>query len=410
MFNTLNALRIRKLFLLAILLRLLIMPFYFHPDIKTYNFQSQFLKDGVFNIYSFLLENKEKLSSKEEFTYFPLAYLFLGNYQIVMKPFLGNGFSDWLTDASQASTEKVGVYRYLFVLKLPFLILDLSIAFLLIRFFKDRKDKRRAFILWLFNPISISIIYIFSGIDIISVFLSLISILLFTNQKIFLSALVLGLSAGFKPYTLLFLPIFFLFCKNNNQLFKFLLTSIVTVILIVFPFWSPSFFHSALLSGLTTRIAYPGIPIGFGETLMVGVITLSAFYFWIYIKKDKEIDKLIFYILGLFLMLFPTIHFHIQWLIWVIPVLIIASILRKELAKFFFIFLFLAFLIPLLYNDQAMNVSLLSAVSLLYKTLPTVSTIVQKIYDANLLQSVLHSLIFGLGIVMIIKILRIEKI
>lgn len=409
MIKTLNYLDLKKIFLLAILIRILIIPFYFHPDIKTYHFQSQFLKQGVFNIYDYLQKNKESLPSKEEFVYFPLTYIFLGGYQVLTHPFLGEGFNNWLNDASQESAERVGVFRYLFILKIPYLILDLAIAFLIIRFFKDRESQRKAFILWLFNPISISIIYIFSNVDIISVFLSLISILLLRNQKIFLSALILGLSAGFKPFTLLFLPILLFYCKDLKQSLKYAAVSFGTLFLIIVPFWSGAFFHSALLSGLTTRIAYPGIPIGFGEALMVGVVALAGLFFWIFINKDKGEDKLIFYILSLLLLLFSTIHFHIQWLLWIMPVLIISAVLVNRISSYLFLWLSVVFLIPLLYNDQAMNVSLLSTISLVYKSLPTVFTFVQRVYEPQLLQSLLHSIAFALSLVLVVTILKGKK-
>jgi len=41
-----------KLLFLAVALRLLVSAFLYHPDIKTFNFQSSFLKKGVVDIYS----------------------------------------------------------------------------------------------------------------------------------------------------------------------------------------------------------------------------------------------------------------------------------------------------------------------------------------------------------------------
>src|SRR3989304_8391664 len=95
----------KKLLILAIILRLLIMPFFFHPDIKTYHFQASFLSKGVFNIYPYLIENREKLPLKEEFVYFPLTYFFLGGYQALVSPLLGDNFTNWLAGASGRAGE-----------------------------------------------------------------------------------------------------------------------------------------------------------------------------------------------------------------------------------------------------------------------------------------------------------------
>lgn len=114
------------------------MPFYFHPDIKTYHFQASFLKKGVFNIYTYLAGHKVELPLKDEFVYFPLTYFFLGFYQIIASPFLGANFPVWLSDASAGAVNQIGVFRYLLILKLPYLVLDILIPFLLIKFLKNK--------------------------------------------------------------------------------------------------------------------------------------------------------------------------------------------------------------------------------------------------------------------------------
>ena len=73
--------KVLGLLTLAIVLRLLVAGFIFHPDIKTYNFQASFLKNGVTNIYTYLIENKKTLPLKDDFVYFPLTYFTLGGYQ-----------------------------------------------------------------------------------------------------------------------------------------------------------------------------------------------------------------------------------------------------------------------------------------------------------------------------------------
>jgi len=67
----------RYLFVFALLVRLLIMPFLYHPDIKIYNFQSSFLSSGVLNIYDFLNE-KNKNCLLERNLYINLSLLFFG--------------------------------------------------------------------------------------------------------------------------------------------------------------------------------------------------------------------------------------------------------------------------------------------------------------------------------------------
>ncbi len=409
MIKTLIELDLIKLFLLAVLIRLLIMPFYFHPDIKTYNWQSSFLKNGVFNIYTYLVGHKQNLPLKEEFVYFPLTYFFLGTYQIIAGPILGSNFNNWLSDASSQAIDRIGTFRYLFILKFPYLILDLIIPFLLIYFFKDIKQKREVFILWLFNPISIAIIYIFSNIDIIPVTLTLISLLFFKNKRIFLSALVLGLAAGFKAYPMLLLPFILLFTNNFKDLIKMLSVSIGMLILIILPFWSTAFLNSALISGLTTRIAFPAIPIGFGESLMIGILSLSTLLFAGFTEEGKKLNQVWLYILMVLLLLFSGIHYHIQWLLWIMPFLVIFNIFNKSLGRLAFVWLSLAFLIPLLYDDKSMSVSLFSAISPLFNLLPTPFLILQHIYDPFVFQGIIHSAMLGISVILVFRSFRFLK-
>lgn len=410
MFKILKVKSMRRLLVLAIIIRLLIMPFYFHPDIKTYHYQASFLKKGVFNIYTYLISNRESLPLKEEFVYFPLTYFFLGGYQFISTQFLGSNFDSWLSDASAQAVDKIGTFRYLFILKLPYLIIDLIIPFLLTLFFEDIRQKRKVFIFGLFNPISVALIYFYSNIDIIPVALSLISLLLFRNKKYALSGLTLGLAAGFKAYPLLFLPFLLLHTNSVKESFKMLFISIGVLILIISPFWSNAFLSSALVSGLTTRIVFPNIPIGFGENLMVAISALTILFFAGLTNTKNRDYRIWLYLMFVLMSLFSTIHYHIQWLLWIMPFLTIFSVFRKNLSTTAFIWLILAFIIPLLYDDKSMSIALLSAISPLYNLLPTPFLILQHFYDPFLIQGVIHSIIFGISLTIILRNQKIFKI
>lgn len=399
---------LRNILILAILIRLLIMPFYFHPDIKTYHFQASFLSKGVTNIYDYLAAHKKELPLKEEFVYYPLTYFFLGGYQILISPLLGDDFYEWLSDAnSQSANDRVGVYRYLFLLKLPYLAFDIAIAFLLMRIFTGDL-KKKVFTLWLFNPFTIILIYVFSNVDVIPVALTVASVLLATQKKLVLSAALLGLAAGFKAYPLLFLPFLLLFTTSFRQVILMVIAAIGVFAAIVAPFWSSAFQQAAFVSGLTTRIVFPGLSIGFGETLMASIISLSALFFYSLLQKDKvEIWK---YYLALLLLLFSFIHFHIQWLLWVAPFIVILVIRNKRFAIPVLILALSAFLLPILYADKSMSWGLLQAYSGLFNLLPLPLALVQIFYDPLILQSVLHSLIAGGSLVLIYQMIKQEQV
>lgn len=400
--------QIISLVALALLLRLLIIPFYFHPDIKTYHFQASFLRQGIVNIYSYLENNKKSLPTKEEFVYFPLTYFFLGSYQILASPFLGSQFQGWLADSQvQTYPSAPYVFRYLFILKLPYLIFDFLIAVGLVNFFNSQKDKKRALIIWLFNPISLILIYVYSNVDVQPVFFSLLSLTLAKNRRLMLSALMLAIGAGFKAYPIIFLPIILLNTDSGRVRLKILATVVFTLGLINGLFLtSAAFLSSAVSSGLTTRLLYPGLSIGFGESLMLGLISLGALGSYILVKKQLKGDQNYIYYLSILLLIFSFSHFHIQWVLWLLPLVVILNIHLPKFNLVSWIITLIAFSIPLLYEDSFMSVALLGVISPIYKVLPTPFAIFSRFNDPFIFQSALHSILAGGSLILVYQLLR----
>ena len=385
----------KKLLVLAIFLRILVAMFLFHPDIKTFNYQASFLKKGVFNIYTYLVENKKSLPLKDDFVYFPLTYFALGGYQWIASPILGKGFDAWVSSAGSSSVvEDPSIFKYLVVLKLPYLILDIVIAFLLMRFFENKEDKKKAFVYWLFNPFTIVMIYVFSNVDIFPVILTILAFLMIKRQKLFSASLLLGVASGFKLYPLLFVPFLFLAGRSLKEKFIFAATPIITFGLIILPFISGAFFQSALVSGLTTGIF----------TADFTTLALSILFFYA-VTIDKKLS-LFNYWLALFLIIFSFTLFHIQWLLWIAPFLVILSIKKPSLSWLIFFLGIVAFAIPVLYQDRYMSFSLFRIYSTWYDLLPTPFTIIQKVYDPTNLQTVFHSVLAAGSLVMIYKIFK----
>lgn len=401
--------RWQALLILAIALRILVAGFLFHPDIKTYNFQSSFLKRGVFNIYSFLVENKKTLPFKEEFVYFPLTYFAVGGYQWIASPILGSSFNSWLANANSNSfVRDPNIFKYLLVLKLPYLILDILIAFLLKKFFDEKEKGEKAFTLWLFNPFTIVLIYAFSNIDIYAVLLTLVAFLIITakadmsssdvikKEKLLQATAVLGLAAGFKLYPILFIPFLILKAKDLKE--KILVGVIPALILgvVISPFWSQDFVHSALISGLTTGIFNTSF-----ATLASGLF----FYEWLIDKRQKPL----YYWIILLLSIFSFSHFHIAWLLWVAPFIVILVVKKPVLSLPLFLLATFAFVIPTLYEDRSMTISLFRVYSTWYDLLPTPFSVLEKFYDPYNLRNILHSVVAGGSLLIAYKILRKDK-
>jgi hypothetical protein len=389
----------KKIFIFAILARFLVMPFLYHPDIKIYNFQSSFLSKGVLNIYNFMADKKWELPYREEFVYQPLTYLFWGSYQIISKPLLGDGFNNWLWDASQQSIERPGVFRYIFILKFPLFLFDILMAFLLASFFEQKERKARIFSLWLLNPFSIFIIYGYSGFDIIVSFFVVLALLLTKKEKLSLAVLFLALGALFKAYPVLFLPLVILRSKKALDFFKYIFIFSLTIILVSLPFLSVSFINGAFASGLMTRILSPAIDLGFGVKIIVPIVALS----FVYLLSLYDKNRLDLYFFLTSALIISSIHFHIQWLIWAVPFLFIVWVSENKDFLFLTLWFILSFILPFLYDDKQMTVSLFSLFSRYFSFLPHPFILVQKFYDPFYLQSIIQTLSFSLVLFLIWK-------
>ncbi|HJX59019.1 hypothetical protein A2V56_02630 [Candidatus Woesebacteria bacterium RBG_19FT_COMBO_42_9] len=393
----------KKLLVLAILLRLLIMPFFFHPDIKTYHFQASFLRQGVVNIYPYLIDNREKLPLKEEFVYFPLTYFFLGGYQALVSPLLGENFTAWLSDATGRGVESPGIFRYLFVLKLPYLVLDIAIAYLLMGFFEKQEDKKKVFTIWLFNPFTLILLYFFSNVDIIPVFLVLASLLAMKKNKPLGASVLMGLAVGFKAYPVLFFPFLLAKMEKWSERITASLVFLATLAVIILPFWSPAFVASSFASGLTTRILEAGISISGGEKILVVPVALVGLYLFSWFRPKTALWK---YYLSALLIVIPFIHFHIQWLLWIMPSFVILWAEENRYSWLLVLASVSAFAVPFLYNDKFMSVSLLTPISRWFGLIPAPFAIVQRLGDPYLIQGLIHSIFVGCSLGLIWKLLK----
>jgi Gpi18-like mannosyltransferase len=399
---------VKKLLILAIVLRVLVAAFFFHPDIKTFNYQASFLKQGVFNIYSYLVDNKARLPLKDNFVYFPLTYFTLGGYQAAISPILGRGFDSWLGNPDSATmVTNPNIFGYMLALKLPYLVLDILVAYMLLKFIEDRKKAQKAFLIWLFNPITIILIYVYGNIDIFPVVLTVFSLLLIKKDKLKSAVAILGLAAGFKLYPLLLVPFLALAGKNTKE--KIWLVAIPFLIFgaICVPFLSGAFVQSALISGLTTGTFSPSFSVGFGESIIVGLVGMTVLFFYEMLINKKP--NVLIYWIALLMIIFSFSHFHIQWLLWVAPFITIILAEDSDLTLLISSVSVMAVAIPLLYEDRFMTMGLLRTFSLYYDMLPTPFVVIQRVFDPYNLQSILHSMMAGGTLVMIYRLFKVKS-
>jgi len=335
---------LKKMVLLAILIRFLIIPFFYHPDIKSQHYHFQFLSKGVLNIYQFISTNKKNLGYSDTFNYLPLTYYTFGSFQALINPFLGSDFNLWLNDWGETKNNNPNINFYMLILKLPYLILDISIAYLLLKIYKQID----LFYLWLFNPISIYLIYILGNFDILPTFLIILSYYYLKKNKLSLSYLSIGIAIALKVYPIIFLP--FLFFYKKEYFFKhlkYIWISFLPLVLTIIPFvFQNSFLNSFLGSGLTQKILeykvynIPLFPVIYTLILLQYIFSKSKYKF--------EIATTL-----CFLFFISLLNFHPQWIIWFFPFVLFIYTKSKLSKKIFYILFFLlSFLYIFLINDN----------------------------------------------------------
>ena len=338
----------KQVILLSLLIRLLIIPFFYHPDIKSQYFHFQFLSQDVNNIYQYISDNKYNLPNRDTFNYLPLTYFTFGSYFSFVKHISLPDLSNWLNDWGNFKNSYPNLPYFLLSLKFPYLIADYLLALILLKLYR----RPEIFSLWLLNPISIYLIYILGNFDVIPVLLTLSSYYFLTKNKNILPFFLLGIAISLKLYPLIFLP-FFLF-YNPINIKKIILNTLATIfplLISLLPFiYYSSFWSSFFGSGLTQKILefkIVGIPI-----FPVGYLTILSSYLFSKTRFPENFLNFEKHMLFLFLLFISTVNFHPQWILWFFPFVLVFNFFKPKIRSLILITLLLIFIYIALINDQ----------------------------------------------------------
>lgn len=332
---------IKQIFVFALIIRLIIAPIFYHPDIKSQHFHFQFLSQGYFNIYQFIADNKGHLPYRDTFNYPPLTYLSFGIEQIVLKPFLPSDFTAWINDWGGQQNGYPNLFYYMLILKIPYILFDLCIGYLLMKLYN-----RKTLLFWLFNPFSLYLIYVLGNFDIVPVFFSVLSFFLLKKYRPKLAFVTLGIAFALKVYPILFFPFLLFYSKTDfkkiiiNTL-AFLLPALVSIVPYLF---NPAFLLSISGSGLTQKIVEFRL-INIPVYPVIYLVTLAIYYF----SKNKNLEKTFLF---LFLTFIVFVDFHPQWLLWFLPFFISYIITSKRKLFIFVIIILISLTYILLINDR----------------------------------------------------------
>jgi len=354
---------IKKIFLLGLFLRFLFMPFAgFLQDVGNINYVSHIFATGHFNVYRYL---GERLASgplaiagypiftiEDAWGYFPLGYIILGTFHWLFLPLLpGFDGEKWL--------EGYYAFRAVFLAKVPYLVFDIAIGWLLYKYFKDKRDTYTsgqgdraafAFKLWWLNPVVIFASYIYGQIDVMMTFFTFSGVYLAERyKKTYSGSVLLGLGGLVKTIPMFALP-FLSFSPGltgRKKIIAFLIgTGVLFLGILPFVGYEP-FRTQILFSHHSDKLfALNFTPWGSKDTTYIFMVLYALLFLW-YVIKDKEKKlNLIEANLILFAVLFIVVNFHPQWFLWIIPFIIVVSVERgyTHLLKYLYLFFFITIL------------------------------------------------------------------
>src|SRR4030065_1745024 len=329
--------RFYKYFLTGILVRLIFIPFFFQRDfLSTYQRVAESISYGNLGY--------DKLRFFTNMIH--PAYLFIIKS---IFPAINELFNvllekdSWISWLSINST--YNVFTALTLFKLLYLIFDIVCMFLILRlsFDGEPENKLRVFKYWIFNPIIIFVLYIFARHDIIGVFVTLIALLLAKKDRKYWAIIVMGLAVALRFFPILILPVLVLYLVRTKK--DYIMVSLagvsgIAALEILFRYY---FGTSVLLPLLNAQhfeyLLAPRLDLvagSHGSIFIFIAVYIVIILSFLHIKK-KSFDIILNYCAMIYLAYLGICFFHPQYMIWVVPFLIIIFVRRKSLLYYHWI-------------------------------------------------------------------------
>lgn len=389
-----------KIFLIGLFIRLVVMPFTGHPDIRGINFAVfQLPFNHVINIYEVAKSGPvDYLTNvnfgREYFIYPPLTYFTLGSFMWILKPFYGGDFVNWIggygNDILSVLTHP-SAFRYLFLMKIPYLVFDILMLFGLYKFAVKDEDRDRILKYWWLNPIVIFLPYMWGQFDIIPAAISVLAVWVMRKHPV-RGALLLGLAASFKNYPLMFLPVVILsVAKDWKQGVQMFLGGILPFVLTTLPFaWHTFFRDTVLFSWQSQKMLDFMFGIGGDIGVYPFVIGYSLIAFWSFYVARAKHDAIGPIVMSLF-WYYATTNFHQQWFLWLLPFLVIYAV-RITTFRPMLLWITIIFFLRLVSLQGNVTTEIFVWIAPAIDDLPKSRYLVGMIYDINKTRNIIASL------------------
>ncbi|MBU3956792.1 DUF2029 domain-containing protein [Patescibacteria group bacterium] len=406
-----------KWILIGLALRLILMPFTVHPDIRAIDLGAYLIsqKGEWLTFYDHLSRLDPgnllvRIYGPDLFIYPPLAYLIPGVFMFFFGPLYDFSFNNLFLLDMGATYRMVTLFKTLFLLKLPYLLFDFLLAFLLYQIFAKKKGET-AFKLWMVNPLTLYATFAMGQIDIFPTLMIVAALFFALRNKKSLSVLMLGIGGAFKLFPLLFLPIFVLVLnKRFWQRLKLLVIGIVPYLAIIAPYllFSPMFRQSALLAGQTEKMLYMKLPLSGAEYLSVFAM---GYFLLLFLATRLTEEKQALWQLGLVLMLlfFSVTHYHPQWFLWITPFLVWLIVENGKKYFYHIAILLSCYFVILLFFESSLHLGLFVPLApSLARAIPLTS-LLSGLTNIFTFKSFLRSLFTATALVLVMQVFKEKK-
>jgi len=326
------------LLILGVLLRVVLMPIAFHPDLFwiTYHAQNLALHGQV----------------TKDLSVQPLPQLLYGVtiwlFQSVLSPAETVWPDEWAVmgqeeyqgafELRMQIAEAPRIHLTLFLLKLPHLVFDLASAFILLALLRRRpRQAILALAFWLFNPIGLYVSYLYGRYDAMAGFFVLLSLYLFQRVRPFSSLAALALAFVSRIMDAALLPFFlvgaFLQLRKQRRLVLGLVVAAAVVLLTVLSGSMPRIL--ALLDRAHGQFLLAAkLSIILHDELVLFVIGYAILFFSSLEKDLSSYTVLRKYSLMVFLVLFSISFFNPQYFFALLPLLALEIAEQPDLVWF----------------------------------------------------------------------------
>lgn len=344
--------------LLALGLRLIIIPLTLHNDFKAYNLAAYFIaqKHEIWTFYDHIsaLPRTDPLVGiygDGQFNYPPLAYLSHGAFNFLLGPlYPWDAFSKLIYDFDHFRGSPNSVWL-LYLLKFPYLVADGFGLWLIRKLAATDKSRWQLSLVWLFNPINLYSAYMMGQFDIFIGVLTLAALVVTAKNKPGLGSVFLGLAAGFKVFPLIMLP----FLPGNK--IKNCALGLLTYLAVLLPYLgSTAFKHYALLASQADKPLYAKIMVSGSQYLPVFIVGVILLLWWNYYSKKQDQPAWVWLSAPL-LLFFSVTHFHPQWMAWLAPFLSLAWV-SKPTARLPILIILVCYLLIIFSFDPSLNLGL----------------------------------------------------